>query len=221
MMAGDVSADVVEWSPEPASADELERRRLVVEALGECDRRRVARAERLAAVNVALARAGQLPASADELAELEYDRAVAGECRPALLATTSTAAAEPWEVVERPPVEPERADPRAELARIVETHVHQHWAYWGRIGRRYPLPAAASADEHSQAIDDRRVLLDVVNRELVADGRGAIGDGDLVVAMARMNRTMVPDSPPGFQRDQNGRFSRRRMGDRSSATGRR
>jgi hypothetical protein len=206
--SSNVSPDVVDWSPEPVSAEELERRRLITEALGECDRQRLHGRDRLARVNIRLARAGQLPADEAEVAAVAYERSVDGESLPARLARSGQARAEPWEIVPGPPVEPQRPDPLEERDRVVATLIHSRWNWWASIGRPYPLGPLARAAEHEEAGRDFRELLAAVNRELDGAGLDPIGAEDLVAAMARAERVMVPHSPV---RGSNGRFRRSRV----------
>jgi hypothetical protein len=204
--SSDTSPDVVDWSPEPVSAEELERQRVITRALGECDRQRLAGRDRLANVNVRLARAGQLPADEVEVAAVAYQRSVEGESLPARLARSGQARPEPWEVGAGPPVEPERPDPLEERDRLVATVIHRHWNWWASIGKPYPLQASAPAAEHEMAGHDFRELLVAVNHELVGADLDPIGADDLVAAMARAGRAMVPHP---LARAANGRFSRR------------
>jgi hypothetical protein len=204
-------ADVEDWAPEPLSAEQLERQRVITQGLDQCDRGHLAGRDRLVAVNVLLARAGQVPADQAEVDAVAYERAVAGESRPAMLAR-STSSEEPWEAVDAPPAPPAAIDGRAERARIIETQVHSYWRWWTTsLQRRYPLSALAGAGEHRQAEEDRRQLLDAVNRDLVAAGLPAAGDVDLLATMRRVERVMAPHPPdpePGRARDGVGRFVR-------------
>jgi hypothetical protein len=177
-----MSADVVEWEPDGPDP-ELERRLPIVAAAYGDVGQRAGHAEALRAVNRALARAGLV---ALESAELAADLDEVARRRE--LELRVRARDEPWEVVEGPPIAPEPRDDAAERARIVETAVYRHAEWWGREGRRYPLPNGASAGEHARAEADRRQLLADANRELRALDLEPVGLAELVTVMARLHR---------------------------------